>query len=232
MPTFTCGGMFVQEKTSWQLVWKNTFSFSLLTKSIKISQKVNILFYYWKTFGPGFQIQRYLYVKKFQTASKNTVSPSKASFPYNCKSSSGEELNNPKSQSFCMSCCSLVFFFKLAKDTINNNNNNKVAFNYNGIKEIFHFVWLFSFWHHSWLQYHPQLETPRRVRTTRAIKCVTTRGEGKKCWKWRLFKDSIGNCAAQWVQNMFFLLLPPSSWHTHTFYGLKANAKGCVLSGL
>lgn len=72
MPTFTCGGLFVQRKDFMAACVEKKFSFSLLNKSIKIIPKVNILCCYWKIVAPGFQIQWYNYEKKFQTASKNT----------------------------------------------------------------------------------------------------------------------------------------------------------------
>lgn len=145
----------------------------------------------------------------------------------------------PKSV-FCISCYSLFFFFspKPVKDSINSIMKKKkgVAYNYYSIKEMYFTLYGLKFWHHSWLQYHTQLETPGRVRTTRAIKCVTTRGEGKKCWKWRLFKVSIGNCAAQWVQNMFFSIPPPPvstscpaphDTHTHILWPKSQGKRVC-----
>lgn len=196
-----------KEKTSWQLVWKNTFSFSLLNRSFKIIPKANILCYYWKIVAPGFQIQCYHFEKKFQTATKNIASPSRVSFTHACKSNNGENENHPEVSFLYVM---LFSFFSKASKRFNKFNNLKkgVAYNYYSIKEIYFTLYGLKFWHHSWLQYHTQLETPRRVRTTRAIKRVTTQGEGKKCWKWRLFRVSIGNCAAQWVQNMFFSLPP------------------------
>lgn len=125
MPLFLLGKSFPKAVRIYFFVlaydhlylYRKRLNSSLLTKSIKIIQNVNILFFYLKNVRPRFHIQHYHYVKKFQIATKNIVSPSKVSFPYNCKNSNGKKKITPKSD-FSMSCCT-TYFFKLAKDTIN-----------------------------------------------------------------------------------------------------------------